>query len=108
MRVNGEREDEGHSTEEKGGRNREREEDCLQFFPSPHTDSDLTDPDASDGSKVRPTELTLSSSHTPERCENDTETTEVRTAVAKGDVPFFTRYKISLKMQNDWCKHIRL
>ncbi|ROK44364.1 LIM and calponin homology domains-containing protein 1 [Anabarilius grahami] len=88
VRMNGEREDEGHSIEEKGGRNREREEDCLQFFPSPYTDSDLTDPDVSDGSKVRPTELTLSSSHTPERCENDTETTEIEGATVPqaGDV----------------------
>ncbi|XP_048032564.1 LIM and calponin homology domains-containing protein 1 isoform X5 [Megalobrama amblycephala] len=88
VRVNGEREDEGHSIEEKGGRNREREGDCLQFFPSPYTDSDLTDPDVSDGSTVRPTELTLSSSLTPERCENDTETTEIEggTVPQAGDV----------------------
>ncbi|XP_051715785.1 LIM and calponin homology domains-containing protein 1 isoform X9 [Ctenopharyngodon idella] len=88
VRVNGEKEDEDHSIEEKGGRNREREEDCLQFFPSPYTDSDLTDPNVSDGSKVRPTELTLSSTHTPERCENDTETTEIEggTVPQVGDV----------------------
>ncbi|XP_067240546.1 LIM and calponin homology domains-containing protein 1 isoform X4 [Chanodichthys erythropterus] len=88
VRVNGEREDEGHSIEEKGGKNREREGDCLQFFPSPYTDSDLTDPDVSDGSKVRPTELTLSSSHSPERCESDTETTEIEggTVPQAGDV----------------------
>ncbi|XP_067312841.1 LIM and calponin homology domains-containing protein 1 isoform X2 [Pseudorasbora parva] len=76
VRVNGEREDD----EVKGGRNREQE-DRLQFLPSPiqQTHSERTDPDMSNGS----VDHTLSSTHTPQCRENDTETTEIE----RGTVP---------------------
>uniref|UniRef100_A0A9J8BP87 LIM and calponin homology domains 1b n=1 Tax=Cyprinus carpio carpio TaxID=630221 RepID=A0A9J8BP87_CYPCA len=77
MRLNGERENVGHSN--KGGpqKNKEAEDDSLKFFPSSyqHTDSDITD--MSDVSGVQPTDHTLSSMCTQECCEKDTDTTEV-------------------------------
>ncbi|XP_042593690.1 LIM and calponin homology domains-containing protein 1 isoform X2 [Cyprinus carpio] len=88
MRLNGERENVGHSN--KGGpqKNKEAEDDSLKFFPSSyqHTDSDITD--MSDVSGVQPTDHTLSSMCTQECCEKDTDTTEVEggTVPQVGDV----------------------
>ncbi|XP_058653773.1 LIM and calponin homology domains-containing protein 1 isoform X3 [Onychostoma macrolepis] len=88
MRVNGEREDGGHSNE-KGGpqKHKEAEDDSLQFFPSSyqHTDSDITDTDVSG---VQPMDHTLSSMCTQEWCEKDRDTTEVEggTVPQVGDV----------------------
>uniref|UniRef100_A0A671PXC4 LIM zinc-binding domain-containing protein n=1 Tax=Sinocyclocheilus anshuiensis TaxID=1608454 RepID=A0A671PXC4_9TELE len=77
MRVNGEREDSGHSNK-KGvpQKSKQAEDDSLQFFPSSyqHTDSDITDTDVSG---VQPTDHTLSSMCTQECCEKDKDTTEV-------------------------------
>ncbi len=78
MRVNGERGDGDHSNE-KGGpqKNKEAEDDSLQFFPSfyQHTDSDITDTDVSG---VQPMDHTLSSTCTQECCKKDRDTTKVR------------------------------
>ncbi|XP_056088515.1 LIM and calponin homology domains-containing protein 1 [Rhinichthys klamathensis goyatoka] len=83
VRVNGEREDD----EQKGGRNREREEDCLQFLSSPfqHTDSDLTDPDVSAGSTHTPERWEIHREHTqtegaavPQVTDNPTEVLEMK------------------------------
>ncbi|XP_016101882.1 LIM and calponin homology domains-containing protein 1 isoform X2 [Sinocyclocheilus grahami] len=88
MRVNGEREDSGHSNM-KGvpQKNKQAEDDSLQFFPSSyqHTDSDITDTDVSG---VQPTDHTLSSMCTQECCEKDKDTTEVEggTVPQVGDV----------------------
>uniref|UniRef100_A0A673ND84 LIM and calponin homology domains-containing protein 1-like n=1 Tax=Sinocyclocheilus rhinocerous TaxID=307959 RepID=A0A673ND84_9TELE len=88
MRVNGEREDSGHSNK-KGvpQKNKQAEDDSLQFFPSSyqHTDSDITDTDVSG---VQPTDHTLSSMCTQECCEKDKDTTEVEggTVPQVGDV----------------------
>ncbi|XP_052429735.1 LIM and calponin homology domains-containing protein 1 [Carassius gibelio] len=91
MCVTGERKDASHSNK-KGGpqKNKEAEDDYLQFFPSSyqHTASDITDTDMSG---VQPTDQTLSSMCTQEYYEKDTDTTEVEggTVPQAGDVAIF-------------------
>lgn len=78
VRVNGERDDDVHSIngEKKGGPERHREEDALQFFPSPSQHTEIS-----------------ASTHTH---QGDTQTTEVSRTTWNGREQEFAHYHSAL------------